>query len=74
MPGFVSSSEDLALHLSTAIELGDEEEAMRCATLLAQQHAALRILLKESCYPTSEIRWEQRAGQGAGVSGGGWVG
>ncbi|CAI5778768.1 sharpin isoform X2 [Podarcis lilfordi] len=28
---------------------------MRCATLLAQQHAALRILLKESCYPTSEI-------------------
>uniref|UniRef100_A0A670IXK6 RanBP-type and C3HC4-type zinc finger-containing protein 1 n=1 Tax=Podarcis muralis TaxID=64176 RepID=A0A670IXK6_PODMU len=51
---------DLALHLSTAIELGDEEEAMRCATLLAQQHAALRILLKESCYPTSEIRWDMK--------------
>nr|XP_034980363.1 sharpin [Zootoca vivipara] len=55
LPLELARKEDLALHLSTAIELGDEEEAMRCATLLAQQHAALRILLKESCYPTSEI-------------------
>ncbi|XP_013923589.1 PREDICTED: sharpin [Thamnophis sirtalis] len=28
---------------------------MRCASLLAQQHTALRIQLKESCYPAGQI-------------------
>ncbi|XP_053105114.1 sharpin [Hemicordylus capensis] len=51
----LARKEDLALRLSAAIELGDEEEAVRCATTLARQQAALRILLKESCYPSSEI-------------------
>ncbi|KAM6454646.1 sharpin isoform 3-T3 [Liasis olivaceus] len=55
LPLEVAKKEDLALHLSAAIEFGDEEEAMRCASLLAQQHSTLRILLKESCYPASQI-------------------
>ncbi|XP_054840917.1 sharpin isoform X2 [Eublepharis macularius] len=46
---------DLAFQLSMAIELGDQEEAVRCATALARQQTALRILPKESCYPASEI-------------------
>ncbi|ETE59506.1 RanBP-type and C3HC4-type zinc finger-containing protein 1 [Ophiophagus hannah] len=49
------AKKDLVLQLSAAIELGNEEEAMRCASLLAQQHTALRIQLKESCYPASQI-------------------
>ncbi|XP_029141505.1 sharpin [Protobothrops mucrosquamatus] len=48
-------AQDLVVHLSAAIELGNEEEAMRCASLLAQQHTALHIQLKESCYPASQI-------------------
>ncbi|XP_061463194.1 sharpin isoform X2 [Rhineura floridana] len=55
LPLELARKEDLALHLSAVIELGDEEAAMQCATVLAQQHATLRILLKESCYPRSEI-------------------
>ncbi|XP_062987327.1 sharpin [Elgaria multicarinata webbii] len=55
LPLELARKEDLANHLSVAIELGNEEEAMRCATVLAHQHATLRILLKEACYPTSEI-------------------
>ncbi|KAL8181425.1 UNVERIFIED_CONTAM: hypothetical protein K2H54_001525 [Gekko kuhli] len=55
LPSDLARKEDLASQLSTAIELGDQEEAVRCATALAQQQAALRILPKESCYPASEI-------------------
>ncbi|KAJ6661534.1 hypothetical protein lerEdw1_014444 [Lerista edwardsae] len=55
LPLKLSQKESLALRLSAAIEHGDEEEAIRCATTLAQQQAALRILLKESCYPMSQI-------------------
>ncbi|KAM3841627.1 sharpin isoform 2-T2 [Vipera latastei] len=50
-----TAKKDLVLHLSAAIELGNEEEAVRCASLLAQQHTALHIQLKESCYPASQI-------------------
>ncbi|XP_060099103.1 sharpin [Heteronotia binoei] len=55
LPAELARKEDLAFQLSTAIELGNQEEAVRCATALAQQQAALRILPKESCYPASEI-------------------
>ncbi|KAJ7338270.1 hypothetical protein JRQ81_011021 [Phrynocephalus forsythii] len=51
----LARKEELALRLSAAVELGDEEEAVRWATALAQQRTPLRVLLKESCYPTSEI-------------------
>ncbi|XP_074842529.1 sharpin [Carettochelys insculpta] len=52
----LSDKEDLALRLARAIEFGDEEAAAQCAMALAQQQASLRILLKESNYPSSEIR------------------
>ncbi|KAK9402799.1 sharpin [Crotalus adamanteus] len=55
LPVETAKKEDLVVHLSAAIELGNEEEAMRCASLLAQQHTALHIQLKESCYPASQI-------------------
>ncbi|XP_026542907.1 sharpin [Notechis scutatus] len=55
LPLETAKKEDLVLQLSAAIELGNEEEARRCASLLAQQHTALRIQLKESCYPASQI-------------------
>ncbi|XP_044309189.1 sharpin, partial [Varanus komodoensis] len=55
LPLELARKEELANRLSVAIEHGDEEEAMRCATVLAHQHATLRILLTESCYPASEI-------------------
>ncbi|XP_066480095.1 sharpin isoform X2 [Tiliqua scincoides] len=55
LPSKLAQKEALAIHLSAAIQCGDEEEATRCATTLAQQQATLRILLKESCYPKSEI-------------------
>ncbi|XP_048338527.1 sharpin isoform X1 [Sphaerodactylus townsendi] len=55
LPLELAMKEDLAFQLSVAIGLGNQEEAVRCATALAQQQAALRVLLKESCYPTSEI-------------------
>ncbi|KAM8811120.1 sharpin [Eudromia elegans] len=48
-------TEDLAMQLSEAIEFGDEEEASRCAAALARHQAVLRILLRESQYPTGEI-------------------
>nr|XP_016853835.1 PREDICTED: sharpin isoform X1 [Anolis carolinensis] len=51
----LARKEELALRLSAAIDLGDEVEAVRSATALSQQQAPLRIVLKESCYPTSEI-------------------
>ncbi|KAH0617313.1 hypothetical protein JD844_015350 [Phrynosoma platyrhinos] len=51
----LARKEELALHLSAAVELGDEAEAVRWATVLAQLRTPLRVLLKESCYPTSEI-------------------
>uniref|UniRef100_A0A8D2J1R9 RanBP-type and C3HC4-type zinc finger-containing protein 1 n=1 Tax=Varanus komodoensis TaxID=61221 RepID=A0A8D2J1R9_VARKO len=72
------SPEELANRLSVAIEHGDEEEAMRCATVLAHQHATLRILLTESCYPASEIRCGWRRGAAPvgrlGWAGLGWAG
>ncbi|XP_042318190.1 sharpin isoform X2 [Sceloporus undulatus] len=52
----LAGKEELALRLSAAVEVGDEVEAVRWATALAQQRIPLRVLLKESCYPTSEIR------------------
>uniref|UniRef100_A0A8D0LCB2 SHANK associated RH domain interactor n=1 Tax=Sphenodon punctatus TaxID=8508 RepID=A0A8D0LCB2_SPHPU len=55
LPLELSKKEDLALQLSRAIELGDEKEASQFAMVLARQQAALRILLRESCYPASEI-------------------
>ncbi|XP_042747250.1 sharpin [Lagopus leucura] len=51
----LSNKEDLALQLALAIQHGDEEAAARCAVALAQQQAALNILLKESNYPEDEI-------------------
>lgn len=50
------AAEDLALHLAQAIEYGDEEVASQCAVALARQQATLSILLKESNYPTDDIR------------------
>ncbi|XP_072855571.2 sharpin isoform X1 [Pogona vitticeps] len=55
LPLELARKEELTRRLCAAIELGDEEEAVRWATALAQQRTPLRILLKESCYPTSEI-------------------
>ncbi|XP_043394851.1 sharpin isoform X1 [Chelonia mydas] len=52
----LSNKEELALRLARAIELGDEQAASQCAMALARQQASLRILLKESSYPTNEIR------------------
>ncbi|XP_054254599.1 sharpin [Indicator indicator] len=51
----LSQTEDLALQLARAIELGAEKEASRCAVALARQQATLSILLKESNYPPEEI-------------------
>ncbi|XP_064010567.1 sharpin [Pogoniulus pusillus] len=51
----LSQTEDLALQLAQAIELGAEEQASRCAVALARQQATLSILLKESNYPPEEI-------------------
>ncbi|XP_060632016.2 sharpin isoform X2 [Anolis sagrei] len=51
----LARKEELALRLSAAIELGDEAEAVHSATALSQQQIPLRVLLKESCYPTNEI-------------------
>ncbi|KAM9573697.1 sharpin [Guaruba guarouba] len=48
--------EDLALHLTQAIEFGDEEEASRCAMALARHQASLSILLRDSAYPPEHIR------------------
>lgn len=50
------AAEELALHLAQAIEYGDEEVASQCAAALARQQATLSILLKESNYPTDDIR------------------
>ncbi|XP_068017185.1 sharpin [Melanerpes formicivorus] len=51
----LSQTEDLALQLARAVELGAEEEASRCAVALARRQATLSILLKESNYPPEEI-------------------
>ncbi|CAM5087793.1 unnamed protein product [Eretmochelys imbricata] len=52
----LSNKEELALRLARAIALGDEQAASQCAVALARQQASLRILPKESSYPTNEIR------------------
>lgn len=49
-------TEELAVELAQAIEYGDEEVASRCAVALARQQATLSILLKESNYPSEEVR------------------
>ncbi|KYO32882.1 ranBP-type and C3HC4-type zinc finger-containing protein 1-like [Alligator mississippiensis] len=51
----LSKTEDLALRLSLAIEVGNEQAASQCAMALARQQASLRIQPKESSHPTNEI-------------------
>ncbi|XP_053913716.1 sharpin isoform X2 [Cuculus canorus] len=51
----LSKKEDLTLQLAEAIEYGDEELAAQSAVALARQQATLRILWKESNYPSDYI-------------------
>ncbi|XP_041423645.1 ranBP-type and C3HC4-type zinc finger-containing protein 1 [Xenopus laevis] len=49
------TKEDLGLHLSRAIECGDQELALKFAVALAKQKVPLQVQLKQSCYPKTEI-------------------
>ncbi|NIG57957.1 sharpin [Pontoporia blainvillei] len=48
--------EDLAGHLTRAIEGGDEKRAAQAAAILAQHHVALSIQLQEACFPPGPVR------------------
>ena len=54
--GPLSPAEDLAGHLTRAIESGDEKRAAQAAAILAQHHVALSIQLQEACFPPGPIR------------------
>ncbi|OCT77294.1 hypothetical protein XELAEV_18032493mg [Xenopus laevis] len=55
VPLDLCTKEDLGLHLSRAIECGDQESASKFAVALAKQKVPLQIQLKQSCYPKTEI-------------------
>eukprot|EP00069_Balaena_mysticetus_P012302 bmy_07578T0 len=55
-PGDLMEKEDLAGHLTRAIESGDEKRAAQAAAILAQHHVALSIQLQEACFPPGPIR------------------
>ncbi|TEA37904.1 hypothetical protein DBR06_SOUSAS1410152 [Sousa chinensis] len=55
-PGDLMEKEDLAGHLTRAIEGGDEKRAAHAAAILAQHHVALSIQLQEACFPPGPIR------------------
>ncbi|KAJ1194817.1 hypothetical protein NDU88_004102 [Pleurodeles waltl] len=50
-----SKKEDLALRLSKAIEMGDQQSASQLAVALATHSASLQIQLKPSCFPKTEL-------------------
>lgn len=57
-PYFLSrSAENLCLELSQAIEAGDTQGAVQCASTLAHQQVALKIQLSEKSYHDAEIKW-----------------
>lgn len=49
-------AEEMALSLARAVAGGDEQEAVKCATWLAEQRVPLRVQLKPEASPTKDIR------------------
>nr|XP_023679490.1 ranBP-type and C3HC4-type zinc finger-containing protein 1-like isoform X2 [Paramormyrops kingsleyae] len=54
-PMSLPRTEDLCLELSQAIEAGDTQGAVQCASTLAHQQVALKIQLSEKSYTDAEI-------------------
>ncbi|XP_039591795.1 ranBP-type and C3HC4-type zinc finger-containing protein 1 isoform X1 [Polypterus senegalus] len=50
------AAEALACTFSQAVKLGDKDEALRCATELAEMHASLTVSIAKEMYPSYEVK------------------